>query len=379
MQLTWLIINAAAVLAALAWVYKRYALVHVTYSRTFTKSAAYTGDEVEMVECIANRKLLPLPWVRLESMFARGLVFGHQTNLDIRSGEKFQNHISLFSLRSYRQIVRRHRVSCMQRGYYRLDSATMTAGDPMGLVRPSARFPLSISLTVYPKIIPFAELPLPNHSWLGDIAVRRWIVEDPFFTAGTREYRSGDTLRSVNWKATARAGSLQVHQNDFTADHRLMICLNLETHEKMWNAVIDRDRIERGLSLAASVAAYAINNGIETGFLCNGWVLGQQKRLIRVEPSGGGTHMELLLDQMAKLELETVMTMPALLDTEIAEEPKDTDYVIISCHRGAMLQERVDELVRRGNGAEWMIIPEEGETGGAQSEDDVSVMGGKPY
>ena len=63
--------------------------------------------------------------------------------------------------------------------------------------------------------------------------MRRWIVDDPFMLAGVREYQYGDSMRDVNWKATAKTGNLQVNQRDFTADRRLMVYLNVEDHEKM--------------------------------------------------------------------------------------------------------------------------------------------------
>jgi len=360
MQLAWLLVNACAVLGIVAWVYRKFSLRGVGYARFFSKSEAFAGESIEMVERIDNRKWLPLPWVRLESMIGQGLVFGAQTNLDIRGGETFQNHISLFSLRPYRRIVRRHRVLCARRGYYRLESATLTAGDPLGMARATRAFPLSLSLVVYPEPIPFRELPLPSHSWLGDVAVRRWIVEDPFLTSGTREYRPGDSLRSVNWKATARAGRLQVHQRDYTADHRLMICVNLEVHEKMWNAVTEPERIERALRYAASVALYAAERGVETGLLTNGWTFGSPKRAVRLAPGGGAAHVQAMLTALAKLQLEIATGMDALLEEELSSGAVDTDYLIISCHRGEALLERAEALRRRGNGVEWMIVPEEG-------------------
>ena len=356
-MLAWLLVNTAVLVGLVSWIYGRFALRHVGYSRSFSKTAAFVGEEIEMVERIVNRKLLPLPWVRLESMMAQGLVFGNQQNMEIRGGERFQNHISLFSLRSYRQIVRRHRVLCARRGHYVLESATMTAGDPIGLARPSKRFPLELELTVYPEVLPISEVPLPSHGWIGDFTVRRWIVDDPHLVAGTREYRPGDALRAVNWKATARAGRLLVHRKEHTADHRLMICLNLETHEHMWKTVLDPARIERAISYAASIAVYALRQGIDTGFLSNGWKFGAPKNEpVRVDFGGGEAQVLQLLDAMARLQLETAMTMHALLDRVIAEEPQDIDFLIISCHRGADLEERAEALRRRGNGVEWLIV-----------------------
>jgi uncharacterized protein (DUF58 family) len=360
MHLAWLIINMVALLGFLAWMYRRYALKHVSYSRHFSRSAVFEGESVEMVECIANRKLLPLPWLRLESLLAQELVFGKQANLDIRRGEHFQNHISLFSLRSYRQIIRRHQVTCVKRGTYRLDSATMTAGDPLGLAAAIKRFPLSLELLVYPRIVSLQELPLPNHSWLGEIVVRRWIVHDPFLTAGTREYRSGDPLQLVNWKATARTGALQVHNKDFTAGHRLMVCLNLEISETMWNKVTEPERIEQGICYAASVADYALRHGVETGFMCNGWINGGPKRRIRIEPAGGTTQMTDILETLARLELEAVDSMVSLLEQEIEAETTGMDFLVITCHTSDKLRAAAGQLAVNGNGVEWMRIPDGG-------------------
>nr|WP_274364937.1 MULTISPECIES: DUF58 domain-containing protein [unclassified Paenibacillus] len=363
MELPWLLVYLVLVLTFIAWIYRRNALKKVAYSRHFSKASAFEGEEIEMVERIVNRKLLPLPWVRLESLIPRGLLFGKQANLDVRSGELYQNHISLFSLRSYRQIIRRHKVRCAHRGYYRLDTATMTAGDPVGLNSVSRRFPLSLELLVYPSAVALEELPLPNHSWLGELAVRRWIVEDPFLSSGVREYRPGDPLQSVNWKATARTGALQVHKKDYTADHRLMICLNFETSETMWKAVIDPPRIELGIRYAASVAAYAIGNGIETGLLCNGRIKTGTKEAVRIDPFGGSGQLTDLLAAMAKLELETAAALDWLLEQEVRSGAQDTDYLIITCHRGEKLLRRAEELRQAGNGVEWMMIPEIGEGG----------------
>jgi len=365
MQLAWLFVNAGALVALLAWVYRRFALRGVGYARSFSRHTAYAGETVEMVERIVNKKPLPLPWIRLESMMAEGLRFGEQRNLDIRSGSLFQNHISLFSLRPYRQIVRRHRVLCVKRGHYRLDTATMTAGDPLGIVRVSRQFPLSVALDVYPEIVPMRDVPLPSHSWLGDLLVRRWIVEDPFLVSGVRDYVPGDPQRAINWKATARAGRLQVHRRDYTADHRLMICVNLETHDRMWNAVTEPERIEQALRYAATIASTALRQGIETGLMTNGWTFGEAKAPVRLPPGGGEAQLTALLTAMARLQLETAVSMHTLLANEAALDAADTDYLIVTCHRGEELSEAAEALRRLGNGVDWLDVPREG--GGADA------------
>ena len=188
MSLPGFIVFTGILLLLLSIIYQRNALKAVSYTRYFSTRAAYAGDNIEMVEEIINAKLLPLPWLRLESSIARGLEFGKQENLGIHTGEIYQNHISLFYLRGYRHIKRRHLVSCEKRGFYRLESVTMTTGDLFGISSAVQTFPLQLELLVYPTLLDLSELPLPVHSWLGELAVKRWIVEDPFLTAGIREY-----------------------------------------------------------------------------------------------------------------------------------------------------------------------------------------------
>lgn len=355
-----ILIDGVVLLAFLYFLYRRHALKNVHYSRRFSKDAVFEGEQIEMVEEIENRKLLPVPWLRLESHLSRSLQFERQANLAIRSGEMFQNHLSLFSLKPYRRIVRRHRIICAKRGFYTQDTATMTAGEPLGLVQVSSQLQLKLShVLVYPRIVPLREVPLPNHSWLGDITVRRWIAEDPFLAAGVREYAPGDPLSGVSWKATARTGKLQTFRKDHTADHRLVICLNVEIDSAMWKTVTEPERIEAGIRYAATLADYAIRSGMETGLVSNGRLIGEPKQPVRIEPAGGTIHAESLLACLAKLQLETASNMAYLLEQEAGFVRARTDYLIITCHREEKLAEAAEKLRRLGNGVEWLDIPEQ--------------------
>lgn len=356
MSLPWFIISTLSLLMLVSVIYQRNALKKLSYSRYFSASAVYQGEQIEMVEEIVNRKLLPLPWLRLESSLARGLVFGSQDNLGVSSGEIYQNHISLFYLRSYRHIRRRHQVRCTQRGLFRLESVTMTAGDLFGMSRNSKQFPLQLELLVYPQMMDIYELPLPVHSWLGELPVKRWIVEDPFLTAGTREYRPGDSLGAMNWKATARTGVMQVHQKDHTADVRLIICLNVENSDNMWRNITDTERIEQGIRYAATVAEYADGHGLEIGLMSNGRLDGEPDA---VNAAKAGSLLE-VLGLLARLQLDRTLPMSRLLELEAENSPSDNDYLIISCHRGAELVHAAEELRLLGNGVAWLDIPGEG-------------------
>jgi uncharacterized protein (DUF58 family) len=62
-------------------------------------------------------------------------------------------------------------------------------------------------ITVYPRVFPIADLGLPADRPFGERKGRNPIFEDPIRIAGLREYRPGDPMKRIDWKATARSGS----------------------------------------------------------------------------------------------------------------------------------------------------------------------------
>lgn len=53
----------------LAWLWNRYSLRRVEYTRLFGEERAFPGEVVELTVRITNRKPLPLAWLRIEDQF----------------------------------------------------------------------------------------------------------------------------------------------------------------------------------------------------------------------------------------------------------------------------------------------------------------------
>jgi uncharacterized protein (DUF58 family) len=200
MNVLWIMLVAGALMGLESTYMRIFGMRKIQYERYFTKRELYCGDEVEMVEVIANQKLTPVPWLRIESRMSAWLRFGQQENLDIRED---LYHRSIFFLRSFRRIRRRHRVTCMRRGYYNMNSVTMSAGDILGLWNQTRHIGLDAALIVYPRLMNPDELPIPSRRWQGDCGGP---TMDPARSLSHKrhpEYRSGDALRDVHWGATA--------------------------------------------------------------------------------------------------------------------------------------------------------------------------------
>ena len=344
MELHRLLLVAVVIIALQGWVYRRWGLKRLTYERRFSREAVHAGEEIEMVETIANRKLLPLPWLRLESMIPGPLRFHHDANLDISAGQMYQHHRSVFSLMPYTQIRRRHRIVCMRRGFYRLRSVTMTCGDAVGLAPATVQLELDAQLIVYPRLVSLREIPLPFHEWQGDLSVRRWIVSDPFFISGVRDYRYGDPTNRINWKATARSGQIKVNNEEYTTRRRLMIMINLAAEGRL----MDSERAETALSYAATIAHRSIAQQFEVGFGCNGH-LEEERGMVRIAPAAGVDHLAFLLTAMAKLAIDIEGPFAELLEQELADHAMHTDYLLITEQIDDRLQDVIHRLRMRGD------------------------------
>ena len=162
------------VLAALSMlsgaVLRHVGLRGLTCTRAFSRQAVFEGEEAEMIEVVRNDRPVIIPWLRVESRISPYLRLGRQDNLHV-SEEMY--YCSLFTLMPYQQILRRHRVRFLHRGYYDLGNASLTAGDVLGLYQCSREQEMKVPVTVYPRLLGEDEVPEPLSRLLGETAAPR--------------------------------------------------------------------------------------------------------------------------------------------------------------------------------------------------------------
>jgi len=111
-------------------------------------------------------------------------------------------------------------------GVYPLRQVDLVAEDPLGLFRGVAGRPVEARLAVAPRVpeprLPAVEAPLPHAP--GAQALQG--APDPLEILWLRPYQAGDDPRLIDWKATARSGSLTVREPGRSLDSsRLAILL----------------------------------------------------------------------------------------------------------------------------------------------------------
>ena len=99
MGIHWYILSAIVVIVIQRFLFRRFGMKRLTYERSFSVRRCFEGDHIEMIERLTNGKILPVPWLRVESLLHTGLKFQSDANFDVSNGQFYQNHKSLFSLK----------------------------------------------------------------------------------------------------------------------------------------------------------------------------------------------------------------------------------------------------------------------------------------
>lgn len=214
------------------YIYKKYSFTKLQYQITLQSPEVFEGDEVYLYEEIANRKWLPVPFVKVDTELPEGLAF-----VITEKGRTTYPRVirSMFVLRSQEMIRRRWTVRCMTRGSYTLGKVTLHAGDIIGfhiqakVIAPEREH--GTDLVVLPKAIALEREFSCSRYQSGDQLTRRSLLTDPLYRAGIREYASGDPMNRINWKKTASAGELMVNIEEYTDRYAFQIVLNMQSKD----------------------------------------------------------------------------------------------------------------------------------------------------
>ncbi|MGQ0550203.1 MAG: DUF58 domain-containing protein [Armatimonadota bacterium] len=341
--------------AATSYASHRSCLDRVEFRRSFSPRRAFYGEDITFTLEVTNRKLLPLAWLELTDELPEELVLNRGRVIpSVR--QRRQHLVQLFSLRWYERIRRRVAITCTARGYFPLGPARLRSGDLFGITTKGKDLEAVDHLIVYPKIVPLEALGIPSLHPVGDERSRRPLLEDPTRTIGVRDYRTSDPLRRVHWKATARLGRLQTRQYEATTTHRLAICLNMDTlGEYAEYRGFVRPLLELNLMTAASVAAWANEEGYPVGVIANGY-LPEGLHRVRFAPALGEQHMTAILEALAKVFPTPVMPLGDLMYLEAGGLPWGTTAIVITAVIDPALRVGITRLQAAGHAVVLVLV-----------------------
>lgn len=194
-----------------------------------------------------------------------------------------------------------------RRGLYAVGPLVVECADPFGMVRLHAAVGSADRITVVPAVVPLADggPVLVDGDGSAQLVQRRVVGSDDDLS--TREYRRGDALRRVHWRASARHGELMVRQEEHRShpDARIIVDTRQGGHPDAepdaisWPPTAYSDAFEWSVRMLASLAMHLDEAGFRVEVA--------ESAVPQVTPIGerweGGQRIEAFLTSLAAVRL----------------------------------------------------------------------------
>jgi uncharacterized protein (DUF58 family) len=298
----------------------------------------FLGETFRVEIELRNRSWLPVLWLRLSETVPA----------DLTSGIAFRQVVSLLPrerLRLDYTLVGR------RRGYYRIGPLVGLGGDLLGTATYETRQAEDDFVVVYPKIVALQDLGFPSQSPSGNLPSRERLFEDPTRIRGVRDYQPGDCLRRMDWKTSARQGSLQVRRYEPAIALETAILLNLDAGD--YPQAHRHEATELGIVIAASVAVHLVEKRQAVGLHTNGRdPLAKGPTAMPSLPlRKGREHLMRVLDLLARIEMtseDEAASFLALLSHKSLGLPWGSTVVVVTAREVEGLLDMLLALRRRG-------------------------------
>lgn len=323
--MSWLILAVAAIaLAALEHFWAPYALKALRFRGCCSKSLAEPGETVCWSGTVENTSRLPIPFVRLIERFPKAAQVQEPQNW-----VKAHCHDSMMqwyveermSLLPRQGCTKNVRMCFPSRGVYDIGNFQVSAGDLLGF-REVSMAGAAQEIVIMPERSRNRVALDAFGGFLGDISVRRFILEDPILTVGFRDYTAREPMKAISWTRTAAAGSLQVRQYDHTAEYRVMVLLNVE-------GASDAE-LEEAFRLMRSVSEGLEQKKIPYGFRTNGNLVGPIGKLFWMPEGLGSRHLQTILYGLGKADGTCYDTFRRLTEQTLRQRKSNESYIVIT-------------------------------------------------
>lgn len=337
-------------LVSILWeVYYKYQWSkEITVKLWFETDAVYAGQETKLYEVIENRKGMPVPVLEVGFHTRKELDFAGVENTSVSD---YLYKRDVFSVLGRQAITRELPVKCTKRGRYLASDADITTHTLLYRKHYSKAVGTEAEIYVYPKMTDVSEIMTVCEHMLGTLQCSRRLYEDPFAFRTIRNYTTDDPMKTINWKASAKTGSLMVNTFDSVRSQKAMIFLDVEdTGILKYEALV-----EESIALAATLTRRLMRQNIEVGFAFNKKAsevffpennrvnrVVMERMLAEYDKEDGAEEFGLLI---RRLFSETFSKKPISEDTLLVFVTKNLNDMLLGCIRECVRERQTLVLV----------------------------------
>lgn len=352
MTLIYLGIMAAICIGVTTSLYRRFWDRGLTVEVLFSQHEVEEGQRLFLREKVENRKWLPLPTLMVKFEMDRNIICTDGMNTSITDKQYRSDWVAMMP---YKRVTRSIEVEGTRRGYYSIDEVRLAAADILFRNRLNKVVVNTARLYVYPSRSKNFRLPEIFCRMYGECLLNRQIQEDSMEFMGIRDYVQTDSMRRINWKASARTGSLKVNQYHDSSSQRLTIFLNVS----QTGILRYYDLIEESISICRNFIEEFVHKGIPVRIVSNG-IDKVTKQEIFIREGAGLSHIDSCLKELARMDIYGPLRNMADVIREQSlqinnHSSRGEVSLLISSEQNAQLGEAYLSFAGEEGSANWLI------------------------
>ncbi len=246
-KIPYLIFHALILYLILPLIHSGLGLYFITGSIKIPSGEFYAGDVVDIRYSVINRSFLMFPF----------LVFTPDLSYEI--GVKNVDKLP-FSLGGHESFTKSEKVALRRRGYFGIGGFHLTINDVFGLYSIKRYIESDISILILPEIAKINSFKIPAGMQSGELLVSHSAYRDKSRISSLREYREGDSTRSIHWKATSKSEVPVI--KEFEARSDTYVEIFMDSFSSNYRNDVDRRMEDKAVETAVSIIHYCLSNNI---------------------------------------------------------------------------------------------------------------------
>ena len=329
------------------WYYRKHALDDIDLDVSFSKPVAQYGEIIEVIEKAENRKRAPLPFLILKFETPAVLEFQDMTKTTLSD---YLYREDMVSMKPFSRHTRTIKARCSKRGYYSFARINISTTDLLLIEKITKDYPTERSVTILPEYVDTSMMESFLSITFSEIQRKRTLLTDPFSFAGIRDYQPWDSMKSINWTASAKTGDLMVNQVASTATTKVSIYVNLDCYNNKKSTSL----LEKSISFAYSYIQELVSAGIPVMLYTNGRDIQTKAPVIAESPCDSSNFIQRGI-ALARIDLSQEVVPFEELFEDNGANLSDEFIVIVSTCSYDQVKDAVRKLKNRGASLLWIM------------------------
>lgn len=326
-----LIVFFIVIVFTLNYISTKYIFKGISYSRNISKHIVEVREQFNIEIEVENDRYLPATFLQVVERFPD--TFEYMTTVNAEKIKGYLIHTSTLFIMPHKRVTRIYNVCCNHRGYYDFNNhdVTINEGDLVGANIYNKTLPYKNELIVLPEKSDINSELIPYGSYVGNMSVKRWILEDPVMIIGVREYTGVEPQKNIHWNSSLKCGNLMVKEFDHTTDSKVIIMFNMECLMPFPLALPDKEKnkIERCISIVRGFIEELAEKGMSYGFATNAVIKGGENENF-VPPAFGQNYMYHMFENLGRIVYELKQKFVDFLEDTSDKLDKSISLVIVT-------------------------------------------------